>query len=528
MCRSAGISLQFARAFLALVFAGFVGCGAIAAGAEQVPEATLTLLNREIVTLRASLAGATPAVRVQRALQRIAEIPPSEYDQPLRALPFSLGEARGMQILLGDRILFSLLENDIDPEVRDSVASLTQRTLSRLEEARRAWHATQDRTLLLRGAAIAVAISLVLLATGWGVLRGGRFLSVRLEHWRRARARVSSQADFREFAARFAAKGVHLVQLVLCIVLIYLWLRLVLGSFVITEPIAHRLRDWLLTKAAWLLEGFTDALPSLVTVLIVVIVTRLIADVLGTLFDAVQHGRLRVTLVHPETMTATRRIVTLLVWALGIAIAYPYLPGASSDAFKGLSVLLGLMITLGSTSIMTQAMSGLVVIYARALRRGDFVEIGGIQGVVTEVAVFATKILNLRNEEITIPNAVLVSSPIHNFSRLANSQGTLLSARVGIGYDASWRQVHALLEQAARATPGLRADPPPKVYQRALSDFYVEYELLVGTDHPLERLETLSQLHANIQDAFREAGIEVLSPHYIDRPGRTTLKRENA
>jgi small-conductance mechanosensitive channel len=133
--------------------------------------------------------------------------------------------------------------------------------------------------------------------------------------------------------------------------------------------------------------------------------------------------------MHPETTTATRRIVTLITWGLGFAVAYPYLPGSNSDAFKGLSVLFGLMLTLGSTGLVTQAMSGLVVVYARALRKGDFVQVNDVEGVVTEVASLATKIVNVRNEEITIPNSVLISSPIHNYSKLAGQLGTLVSTR---------------------------------------------------------------------------------------------------
>jgi len=227
--------------------------------------------------------------------------------------------------------------------------------------------------------------------------------------------------------------------------------------------------------------------------------------------------------VHPETTSATRRIVSILVWGLGIAVAYPYLPGSGSEAFKGLSVLFGLMLTLGSTSLVTQAMSGLVIVYSRALRKGDFVEVNDVQGTVTEVAALATKIVNVRNEEITIPNSVLVSSPIRNYSRLAGDSGTLLATKVTIGYDAPWRQVQALLIEAARRTPAVRREPAPYVYQRALSDFYVEYELFVGIDRPRERIPILSALHANIPDAFNEHGVQIMSPHFEGQPPNAVL-----
>jgi small-conductance mechanosensitive channel len=211
------------------------------------------------------------------------------------------------------------------------------------------------------------------------------------------------------------------------------------------------------------------------------------------------------------------------VWGLGIAVAYPYLPGASSEAFKGLSVLLGLMITLGSAGLVNQAMSGLVVVYSRALSKGDFVELNDVQGVVTEVAALSTKIVNVRREEITIPNSVLISSPIRNYSKLPGGQGTLLSAKVTIGYDAPWRQVHALLIEAARKTPAVRGTPAPFVYQRALSDFYVEYELFVSIDRPLERIPILSALLAGIQDEFNAHGVQIMSPHFFAQPANAVV-----
>jgi small-conductance mechanosensitive channel len=261
-----------------------------------------------------------------------------------------------------------------------------------------------------------------------------------------------------------------------------------------------------------------SGLPGLITILIVFGVTRAIIDVLGYFFDNVQSGRLRVPYLHPETTGATRRIVTVIAWCLGLAVAYPFIPGSDSEVFKGLSVLLGLMLSLGSTGLVTQAMGGLVIVYSRALRRGDFVRVGDIEGVVTEVASLATKLVNVRNEEITIPNSVLISSAIHNYSKLAGTNGTLLTSKVTIGYDAPWRQVHALLISAAQKTPKVRREPVPYVFQRALSDFYVEYELFVHVDQAAERIPILSALHASIQDEFNEHGVQIMSPHFFSQP----------
>ncbi len=494
----------------------------VPAAALPGPE-TLRVLNRDIVTFRADLGGASPQARVERARQRLRALPERAIDEPLTVVPFSLGKARGVQFLVRGEVLWSLVEDDVDPQGGQDFAALVRDTQARAEALREAWHRSRDGPLLARGVASTLLASLLLALLIWAIARGARYAVVWLEGVRDRIAGRAALVDWREFLARLAAGTMRLVQWLVLLVLGYAWLRFVLSSFVATAPLSDTLGEWLWGKAAWVGEGMLGAIPGLVSIVIVVVVTRAIVDVLGYVFDAVQQGRLRLPMLHRETTVATRRIVTLLAWGFGIAVAYPYLPGSSSDAFKGLSVLFGLMLTLGSTGVVTQAMSGLVVVYSRALRKGDFVQVNGVEGVVAEVAALATKIVNVRNEEITIPHSVLIGSPIHNFSKLAGAQGTLISTRVSIGYDTPWRQVHELLIAAAQGTAGVRPHPTPFVYQRALSDFYVEYELFASIDRPLERVPILSALHGNIQDRFNEHGVQIMSPHFLSQPDSPVL-----
>lgn len=502
---------------------GFAPTAALAAPVQSDRPATLRILNREVVTLRATFGGATPETRVQRARERIRALPETAMDLPISSVPLALGEARGVQFVLGDHLLFAVLEGDADREAGQSFDALVMQTQARLEEAQLAWHQLRDRPLLFKGLLSAAAATLLLGLLTWVVYRGSRKAVEWMEKKRDVLAARYPYVDWREFLARLAVGTAQLVQWFILIALAYGWLGYVLGSFVATAPIAQALGDWTWGRLAWVADGVLSSLPGLVTVVIVLVITRTISDLFGYFFEAVRKGRLRLPMFHPETTFASRRIFTVIIWALGIAVAYPYLPGSSSEAFKGLSVLFGLMITLGSAGLVTQAMSGLVVIYSRALHKGDFVDVNGVQGVVTEVASLATKIVNVRNEEITIPNAVLISSPIRNYSKLAGSQGTLLSTVVTIGYDAPWRQVHALLIGAAQKTPGVREAPVPYVYQRALSDFYVEYELFVGIDKPMDRIPILSALHASIQDAFNENGVQIMSPHFLAQPDQAVV-----
>jgi small-conductance mechanosensitive channel len=491
----------------------------IAGAATPEPEpATLTILNREVITMRAMVAGGTPARRVELTKARIREIPATAIDDPIMTVEARLGESRGVQFFLGPRLLFTVVDGDVDPEAHQDLEALVKQTRERLEQVRAARHQLQDRPLLVRGLLTAAAGTIVFLLLVWAAYRGGGLLLSRLQLWRERMAARHAHVDLGEFLARIVVGSLQVVQWFVIAALAYAWIRFVLGQFVITAPIAEGMDGWLWSKLLWLVDGFVGSLPGFVSIVIILVITRAVADAVGYLFDAIHQGRLRLPMVHPETTSASRRIVSLVVWGLGIAVAYPYLPGSDIDAFKGLSVLFGLMITLGSTGLVSQAMSGLVVVYSRALRKGDFVEIGDVQGVVSEVAALAVKIVNIRNEEVTVPNSVLISSPIRNYSKLAGTHGTLLSAQVTIGYDAPWRQVHEMLIEAARRTPSVRRDPAPFVYQRALSDFYVEYELFVSIDRPIDRVPILSALHANIQDEFNEHGVQIMSPHFFAQP----------
>jgi small-conductance mechanosensitive channel len=302
------------------------------------------------------------------------------------------------------------------------------------------------------------------------------------------------------------------------IVLIYLWLTFVLLRFSYTEPWGQQLGSFLINLFSRLGTGLLRSIPGMFTVVVIFLFTRVIARLVDGFFRQVEKGELALAWLHRDTAGATRHLVVALIWILAITAAYPYIPGSETDAFKGVSVLVGLMISLGSAGLVNQVMSGLVVVYSRALKPGEFVRIGDDMGTVTDVGMLSTKILTLKKEEITIPNAVMVGARTVNYSRHAAEGAAKIGTTVTIGYDAPWRLVHALLLQAADQTAGLRKDPAPRVWQKALSDFYVEYELVVNLDHPEERVQILSELHSHIQDVFNEQGVQIMSPAFESQP----------
>jgi small-conductance mechanosensitive channel len=207
-----------------------------------------------------------------------------------------------------------------------------------------------------------------------------------------------------------------------------------------------------------------------------------------------------------------------IIYVFALVACYPYLPGSDSDAFKGITVLIGLMISLGGSGVINQAMSGLVLMYTRAHQVGDYVRIGETEGVVTALDMLATKIRTNKREEVTIPNSVVLGTATKNFTRLAGTEGVILHTSVTIGYSAPWRKVHEILIEAANRTDGLKQQPPAFVVQTALSDFYVEYQINAHLEKPETRMAVLGKLHSNIQDTFNEAGIAIVSPHYESDP----------
>jgi small-conductance mechanosensitive channel len=216
----------------------------------------------------------------------------------------------------------------------------------------------------------------------------------------------------------------------------------------------------------------------------------------------------------------TRRLTTAGLWLFALAMAYPYLPGSETQAFKGLSLLVGLMVSLGSSSLVAQAGSGLILTYTRTFREGEYVRIDEHEGTVTHMGMFATRIRTGLGEELTLSNSLILGTVTKNYSRALKGAGFVLDTTVTIGYDTPWRQVHELLVQAALRTPGVLADPAPHVFQTSLSDFYPAYRLVCQAlpSQPRPRAELLSALHANIQDLFNEYGVQIMSPHYFSDP----------
>lgn len=492
---------------------------AVSAPATAQP-ATLVFVNRPLHTMRVDFQGASPAQRAQRARERLAALPASALGVAPRIEPVEWNGQPGHMLMVGDTVAFTVLQGDLLAEDGLGLEAASALASVRLREALAARAELGDPAALARGAAWVVAgtavLAAVLAALAWSVGRMFRPLRRRLA--REAAAHPILGIDWSRHASLLLLRATQAVAALLALLAASSWLAFALRQFAATAPLSDRLQGTV-ADVLWALgRAVVAAAPGVATVVLVAVIARMLHGALRRFFDRVEAGELAVPGLHADTAPATRRIAYAVLWTLALVAAYPYVPGSQSEVFRGVSVLVGFVVTLGSSGVVGQLMSGLVLVYARSLRPGDFVSIGEIEGVVREMGVLALKVVNMRNEEITIPNGVVVSTAVKNFSKLSGSEGTLLSTRVTIGYDAPWRLVHGMLQAAATATPGVRAEPGPFVYQRALQDFYVDYELFAFIDDPLRRLALLSVLHANIQDEFNRHGVQIMSPHFLSQP----------
>ncbi|WP_421567175.1 mechanosensitive ion channel family protein [Stenotrophomonas sp. PD6] len=479
---------------------------------------TVRYANRDIAVFHETLSGAPPSVRIQRATATLQGLTDTDKLQPVNTRMFEYGGKPAAAIQVGSHVAFALLPGDTLVEARP-LEQEAARVQANLQQALDAEHQQRRPEILLHGAIVVLVATALAVLLGWLIRRGTRLLESWLERrLQRAGARMQWRDYVRPLLTRLFIVLTWLAQLLV----LYVWVAVLLAAFPLTRPLGAGLRGFFLDKLRDLGRAVVDAAPGLVTVLLILFLTRAVAEGVRLFFDNVQRRSIRAPLIHPETASATKRLVTIAVWAMGVAIAYPYIPGSSSDAFKGVSVMLGIVFTLGSAGVVNQLMSGMVVVYSRALRRGDLVEVDGIEARVVEVGSLATKLVNLNRQEITIPNSVLVGNAVRNYSKLADEGPVFLSVKVTIGYDAPWREVHEILLEAVAATDDLATLPPPYVLQRGLNDFYVEYEVFAALEHALERLPRkpmiLSALHANIQDAFNQHGIQIMSPHFMAQP----------
>ena len=282
-----------------------------------------------------------------------------------------------------------------------------------------------------------------------------------------------------------------------------------------TKGLAYQIFSYIWNPIKNILVGIVDYIPNLFAILIICFAVKYLVRLVHYLSREVEAGRLKFGGFYPDWAMPTYHIIRFLLYAFMIAMIYPYLPGAKNGVFQGISVFVGLIISLGSSTVIGNVIAGLVITYMRPFKLGDRIQLNDTTGNVIEKTPLVTRIKTPKNEVVTIPNSFIMSSHTVNYSASAREYGLIIHSEVTIGYDVPWRQVHQLLIEAALNTPGVIDDPRPFVLETSLSDWYPVYQINAYIREADKLAQIYSDLHQNIQDRFNEAGIEIMSPHYM-------------
>lgn len=498
------------------------------ASAAQQPDTTtparqkepVIVSNRTIVTLRGPIAGYSAEERVSRVQERIEEIL-EEDASPVVSIQDS---DDGTEVQLDGKRVFLITLIDVNPQQGETTRVVARESAKRLDQALQEYREQHAPKYLLVQAGWTALATALYLAFLWALFVATRWLGHRIAVAAGTRAdKVHVQGvslvdpqQVRTIVRRLFA----VIAWIVALFATYSWLSFSLKQFPYTRPWGEHMEGNLFSLAGEVGLGIVKSIPGLILVVVILLLARLIIRVAGLFFDRVEHGAVKMGGLDEDTAVPTRRIFQLIVWAIAIALAFPHLPGAGTEAFKGVSVLFGLMVSIGASGVVGQAASGFILMYTRAFRAGEYVRIGEVEGTVVGLGSFATRIRTGLGEEILLPNSVALQNTTKNFSRALPGTGFVVNTGVTIGYSTPWRQVHAMLEEAARRTPEIAQDPAPFVRQTALSDFYVEYRLIAYSpiERSIQRIDMLSRLHANILDVFNEYGVQITSPHYMTDP----------
>jgi small-conductance mechanosensitive channel len=431
-----------------------------------------------------------------------------------------------IDIVAGNRHLVAVVATDAALEGLPLADTALLRAM-RIREALIRYRADRSTDSIMQAVlatTLAAAIAALLLL---GAIRGFRLAFDTLERRYRSRVHSLTIQSFEVVRADSIWRGMKSVlgtlRVLFIAAIVYALCAFSLREFPWTRGFAEQLVQFVVDPLQSMGVAVLRYLPKLAFLVVLVIVIRYVLKLMGLFFDSVQAGRVPLRGFDAEWARPTYQIVRILIVLLALVIAYPYLPGSGSAAFQGLSIFAGLMLSLGASSAMASIIAGYTVTYRRAFRVGDRITVGEYTGEVTEVRLMVTHLRTAKNEEVVVPNSVVLQSHVVNYSKLAKTHGLILHTTVSIGYEVPWRQVEAMLLLAAERSGRLPDQPPPFVLERALGDFAVSYELNVCVESPAAMPERYAALHRNILDVFNEYGVQIMTPAYEGDPPEPKL-----
>ncbi len=435
-------------------------------------------------------------------------------------------------LMYGNKVLLSLTDQDAlwEGVSRDSLANeRRQNVVDKLHEMKAEHGIWRMAKRILYFALVIVAQYFLFRLTNWLF----RKLKVRILRLKDTKIKPVSiqgyelldaqkQANLLVFLASVGRYILMGLQLLFTVPLIFI-------IFPQTEGLAYRLLGYIWNPIRGIFVGIIDYIPKLFTIIVIWYAVKYLVRFVLYLAREVEGGRLKINGFYPDWAMPTFHIIRFLLYAFMIAMIYPYLPGSNSGVFQGISVFVGLIVSLGSSTVIGNIIAGLVITYMRPFKIGDRIQLNDTTGNIIEKTPLVTRIRTPKNEVVTVPNSFVMSSHTVNYSTSAREYGLIIHSEVSIGYDIPWRKVNELLIDAALNTPGVVDDPRPFVLETSLSDWYPVYQVNAYIKEADKMPQIYSNLHQNIQDKFNEAGIEIMSPHYMAmRDGNeTTIPKDD-
>ena len=507
--------------FILFVFCAFNGISNAQQTAPAIPAKSdsagypVILDNKELFRIKTGVYGYSAQFRAQQMSDRIQNTA-NDYSVAPESIKHQEGSF-GTAIAAGDRMILNVTDDDAKAEGKTR-QELAEQYAKKVRDGVVQYRIDYSRKQIVRGSALAILATLVVILLIRYILKlHGRLLD-RIVSKVTARYGKILEDSRAKNAMDSVVAFVNFSRFLILMFILLVYLQLVLGLLPWTRPFAGKIMGFVLTPVSSFWKAFVSWLPDLFFVIVLAAMVFYLLKLVQIVFKLIEVGRITIRGFEPEWSKTTYNIVRILIIAFAVVVAFPYLPGSESDAFKGVSLFIGVLFSLGSSSAIANIIAGIGLTYRRAFRVGDLVMIGDVLGIVTATRLSVTHLRTLKNEVITVPNSQLMNTHVTNYSMLSEEKGLILHTAVTIGYDTPWRQIEALLLMAAEKTEGILKDPPPFVLQRELQDFYVKYELNAFTSDTLKMFRTYSTLHQNIQDAFNEYGVQIMSPNYEADP----------
>lgn len=480
----------------------------------------VVLGNETLFFIDARIASFSPDFRAKVISERLLALAKDE-DKSLEKLTVVDNKiTKTVDILVEDELLVTLAEVDA-VAANEARYDLALRYKKIIYEQITKFREDYSLRNILLGVLYTVIATIVLLISILGMNRIIPMVYRRLRIWQNTWIPALKVLGVEILSAKrvvdLTVEIIKILRLTLWLTLIYVYGNLVLSFFPWTKGLATLLFGYAQKAVFTFIQAGTNYLPNLFFIAVIIFITSYSLKICKFFFIEIARSKIKIQGFYPEWAIPTYKLVQFLILAFAAIVTFPYLPGAETPAFQGISIFLGLLLSLGSSAAVANVVAGTIMTYTRAFRIGDRVQIGDTKGDVTEKTLLVTRICTIKNEVITIPNSAVLSSHIVNYSEAKNDPNTpplILHTTITLGYDVPWRKVHEVLIEAAIATEHTLKEPKPFILQTSLDDFYVSYEINVYTEEPKEMMAIYSSLHKNIQDGCNGADIEILSPHY--------------